>query len=117
MVAILVPIAGIVFTFMSLTIVLYVYFTTRNKERLALIARNQDASVFKSRRSKGKSYLRFGVLMIFFGIGAIVGISLVNLGIISEELAVLGICPIFIGFGMIVAHKMIEDKEEEDLEV
>ncbi len=116
MLQLLVPLAGIVATFMSLTIILYVFFTTRNKERLALIARNQDASIFKSKR-KGKGYLRLGVLMIFFGIGAILGIALVNFGFISEEMVVLGICPIFIGFGMIVAHRMIEDRDEEDLEV
>lgn len=112
-----IAVSGIVATFLSLTIIIYVYFTTRNKERLALIARNKDASIFKSNSRKFRSE-RVGILFIFFGIGAFVAVSLVNLGIIGEEVAVLAVCPIFIGLGLLVSGRLYQSHvDEEDLEV
>lgn len=112
-----IAVSGIVATFLSLTIIIYVFFTTRNKERLALIARNKDASIFKSRSRKYRSE-RLGILLIFFGIGIFIAVSLVNLGIIGEEVAVLAICPIFVGIGLLVSGRLYQSQEEEeDLEV
>ena len=55
--------------------VLYVYFTTRNKERLALIEKGADASMFNT----GKKYnwknfsLSAGMFLIGIGLGIMVG--------------------------------------------
>jgi len=58
--------------------VMYVYFTTRNKERLALIEKGADATLFKSGPGKNG----FGIVALniaFLAIGIGVGILLASL--------------------------------------
>ncbi len=55
--------------------VAYVYLTTRNKERLALIEKGADATLFNSgkRKGLGSIVLNLALLAIGVGVGVLVG--------------------------------------------
>lgn len=53
----------------------FIYFKTRSKERLALIDKGIDASLFYGEKKDNLTYwtLRIGALMLGFGVGLFVG--------------------------------------------
>ncbi len=74
----MIHIAGmfIPFTFFLLVFgIAFTFLRTRSKERLALIDKGIDASVFYGVKKNKLAYwtLRFGALMLGFGIGLLVG--------------------------------------------
>lgn len=67
--------------------IMYVFFTTRNKERLALIEKGADASLFKSgpgKNSLGVIVLSIALLAIGIGIGVLAANFLVVTGMDDE---------------------------------
>jgi hypothetical protein len=86
--------AGIVFIalFAAIFGVLYMYFTTRHKERLALIEKGADASLFNTGKEGSKSpvnwsklTLKVGMLFMGIAVGIIAGATLSNLGLLDED--------------------------------
>ncbi len=70
---------------------MYVYFTTRHKERLALIDKGADASLFNTGKENGRSGVNWGkftlkIGMLFMGValGIIVGALLSDAGVLNE---------------------------------
>jgi hypothetical protein len=61
--------------------VFYLYFSTRNKERLSLIEKGADASLFYSAKKK-KTYpwltLKFGMLFVGIAVGTAIGILVIS---------------------------------------
>ena len=83
--------------------ILYVYFTTRNKERLALIEKGADASLFNTGAAKNgffKVLLSIGSLAIGIGIGVLFG-SLLDMNGMQEETAFTSMIFICGGIGLI----------------
>jgi len=68
--------------------ILYVFFTTRNKERLALIEKGADAKLFNTGSKAGwmKVVLNVGLLGIGIGIGVLLG-GLLEMGGLDDEMA------------------------------
>lgn len=87
--------------FLAIFAVLYVYWTTRTKERLALIEKGADASIFKTEPSK-YALLKWGIFLIGLSIGVITGFALAN--VINEVVAFFTMIFFFGGVGLIVAH-------------
>ena len=54
--------------FSTISFLAKTYFSTRHKERMALIESGRDMSVFKPKKKQSNRALKFGLL--FFGIGA-----------------------------------------------
>ena len=73
--AILIPISFFIFLFATL----YLYFTTRNKERMALIEKGAEASIFVQGRAKGAApvwrvfILNLALLLIGIGLAIFIG--------------------------------------------
>jgi F0F1-type ATP synthase membrane subunit c/vacuolar-type H+-ATPase subunit K len=71
--------------------IMYVYYTTRNKERLALIEKGAEASLFntgkegKSFINWGKFALKIGMLFIGIGLGIIAGAILESAALFPSE--------------------------------
>ena len=84
--------------------VIYVYLTTRNKERLALIERGADASLFNSGRKRGMGsiVLNLALLAIGIGVGVLVGAGL-NQGGMNEDVSFPASIFIFGGLGLVVS--------------
>jgi hypothetical protein len=71
--------------------IMYIYYTTRNKERLALIEKGADASLFSTGKDSGSAFtwgkftLKIGMLFMGIAVGIIVGAILSNAGVLDEH--------------------------------
>lgn len=97
--------------FLALFAILYVYWTTRTKERLALIEKGADASVFKVKSSKF-ALLKWGIFLIALSIGVITGFALSN--VINEVAAFFTMILFFGGLGLIVAYAVVGKAENKE---
>jgi len=87
--------------FLAIFAILYVYWTTRTKERLALIEKGADARIFKTEPSK-YALLKWGIFLIGLAIGVITGFALSN--VVNEVVAFFSMIFFSGGVGLIVAH-------------
>lgn len=87
--------------FLALFAILYVYWTTRTKERLALVEKGVDAGIFKVSGSK-YALLKWGIFLIALAVGVISGYALAN--VIDEVAAFFTMILLFGGIGLIVAY-------------
>jgi hypothetical protein len=87
--------------FLAIFAILYVYWTTRTKERLALIEKGADANIFKTEPSK-YALLKWGIFLIGLSVGVITGFALSN--VVTEVVAFFTMIFFFGGIGLIVAH-------------
>ena len=93
----LVPIAF----FLTIFAILYVYYTTRSRERIALVEKGADASVFKVPDSK-YALLKWGIFLIALAVGVITGFALSNA--VNEVVAFFTMILLFGGIGLIIAY-------------
>jgi hypothetical protein len=87
--------------FLAIFAILYVYWTTRTKERLALIEKGADANIFKTEPSK-YALLKWGIFLIGLSVGVITGFALAN--VVNEVVAFFTMIFFFGGVALIVAH-------------
>lgn len=104
---ILIPIGFFLATFA----ILYVYWTTRTKERLALIEKGMDAGIFKGECSL-YALVKWGIFLIALGLGVVAGslLAMVVEDVVAYFTAIL-VCG---GVGLILAYlitsKLMEKK-------
>ncbi len=98
----------------------YLYFSTRNKERLALIEKGADASIFVRGKREGAApfwkviILNIALLLIGIGVAIFVGSILVyNFGL-DEGVAYPGTIFTLAGVGLLVGFTMTKRLEKED---
>ncbi|WP_420399014.1 DUF6249 domain-containing protein [Flagellimonas sp.] len=102
--AILIPISF----FLVVFAICYLYFSTRNKERLALIEKGVDASIFFKSKDDGELstwkivLINFAVLLMSIGIAIFLGSSMVNGLGLDEEIAFPGTIFLLAGIGLMV---------------
>ncbi len=82
----------------------YVYLTTRNKERLALIEKGADASMFNTGKKNGigSIILNLALLAIGIGIGVLVGAALEQAGM-DDDVSFPASIFIFGGLGLVTS--------------
>ena len=108
--AILIPLI----VFSSIFGIIYVFLTTRNKERLSLIEKGADASLFASKKNyKSNLTLKFGMLAVGIGVGILIASILDTYTVLDEEVAYPSMIFLFGGL-FLVANAMIEKKEQND---
>jgi len=97
---ILIPFAFFALVFASL----YVYLITRNKERLALIERGADPTLFKQKSEAGSGYgnFKFGLFLIGIALGILAGYFLNDAGM-DEGPAFFSMIFLFGGIGLVVS--------------
>lgn len=90
--------------FGSLFGIVFVYLSTRNKERLALIEKGADAKLFNSGRtySFGQVVLNLALLAIGIGVGVLIG-ALFEQGGLEEGVAYTSCIFIFGGIGLMIS--------------
>ena len=91
----------------------YLFFSTRNKERMALIDKGADASIFfsKERRSgyKWKVFVvTLALLLVGVGVGVFLGGFFSNVLGMDEEVAFPGTIFVTAGLGLYLGFKQIE---------
>ncbi|MBN1388034.1 MAG: hypothetical protein JW965_06270 [Bacteroidales bacterium] len=92
----------------------YMYYSTRNKERLALIDKGADASVFKIPQEKGAPVrffhpLKMGLFMVGLGIGVAAGYFVGELGM-HPGASYPSMIFIFGGLGLLVYYLLTPKK-------
>jgi len=97
--------------FASVVLILYVYFTSRNKERLALIEKGADASLFKT-SSKPFPTLKIGMFLIGIGIGILMGNIVATLTSLEQEVAYFSMILLFGGASLICFYLIEKNKKE-----
>lgn len=114
--AILIPISFFLFVFATL----YLFFTTRNKERMALIEKGADASIFVHGRPKGAApvwkvfILNLALLLMGVGLAIFIGSFMeYSLGI-DGDVAYPGSIFFLAGVGLLVGFFLTKKLENED---
>ncbi|NKI33458.1 DUF6249 domain-containing protein [Croceivirga thetidis] len=106
--------------FLTVFGIVYLFLSTRNKERLALIEKGADANIFV--RSKKNGYvagwkiflLNFAVLLMSVGLAIFIASFMVNLFRIEEEIAYPGSIFLMAGIGLFVGFTLTKKLEKED---
>jgi hypothetical protein len=104
-VEIIVPVA----LFATVFGIVWIAVSAKNKERLALIEKGLDASIFKDAGQTHWRYgaLKFGLLAIGVGIGLVVGNILDVNGIMDEDVAYFSMIFIFGGLALLLYYKLM----------
>jgi len=114
MVEILVPIA----LFATIFGIIFVAVSARNKERMALIEKGMDASIFKEAHNSLGRYnaLKWGLVIVGVGIGLILGNIFDIHGIMDDDVAYFAMIFVFGGLGLLSYYLLIRkikpEKEE-----
>lgn len=87
--------------------IIYVYLMTRNRERMAMIEKGTDMSLFARKHGDESPMkywvIKFGFLMIGIGLGVIVG-SLASNSIMEEETAYPSMILLFGGLALVASY-------------
>ncbi len=88
------------------TIVLISYYKIRKTERLALIAADKEAGIFKESDNKSSSHtsLKIGIFMVGIAIGLLVGEILAKVTNLNPEVAYLSMVLIFGGISLVIYY-------------
>jgi hypothetical protein len=108
--------------FATILAAIYIYYTTRSKERLALIEKGADASLFntgasagalKSNRNWGLFTIKTGMFLMGIAIGIIAGGILSNLGVMNEGVNYTSMIFFFGGLSLVASY-LIKIKGKEN---
>src|SRR5210317_1458776 len=106
--AVLIPLI----VFSSIFGIAYVFLNTRNKERLSLIEKGADASLFATKKNhRSNLTLKFGMLAVGIGVGILIASILETYTVLDEEVAYPSMIFLFGGL-FLVANAMIEKKDK-----
>jgi hypothetical protein len=112
-VGILVPLAF----FAMLFGIVYMTITARNRERMAMIEKGADASLFEAKKKPNNGgYLKLGMFLFGIGLGILMGYFLTTSGM-DEDAAYPAMIFVFGGLGLIVSHlyqQKIDKAEQQD---
>ncbi len=105
MVEILVPLGF----FATIFGIVYIAITARNKERMALIEKGQDASILRDENQLHGRYnaLKFGILAFGVGIGLVVANILDINRIMDDDVAYFAMIALFGGLSLIVYYLLM----------
>jgi hypothetical protein len=96
----------------------YLYFSTRNKERLALIEKGADASIFV----RGRQYtqpiwkvliLNLALLLMGIGAGVMLGGILSDIGGVDGDIAMPGSIFLLAGTGLLIGFFLTKNMDRE----
>ena len=102
----LVPIVFFITFFASFFGVMYFYYTSRNRERLALIEKNADPAIFKVEplNTFKKFSIKLGMLFVGAGLGVLVGNILVMTTGLEKPVSYISMIFMFAGAGLIASY-------------
>ena len=100
--------------FLSAFGVLYVYFTTRHKERMFMIEKGADPKLFQSKNQHGNVTMRFGMFLVGIALGFLTGNTLAETTRLQDEVAYLSMIFLFGGLSLVIYYFFIEKRQKEN---
>ena len=100
--------------------IVYLFLSTRNKERLALIEKGVDANIFTRSKSSGyvagwKIFLiNIAILLVSVGVAIFLAAFLVEVLGVYEEVAYTGTIFAMAGIGLLIGFNMTKRLEKEN---
>lgn len=107
---VIIPIVSIVGFFGSIILYVYLFFSSRHKERMALIQSGRDAGIFRKDKS-GNSWqaLKFGMVGFMGGVGILLGYLLERAGL-PGVVAYFSMILILSSFGLILFYWFFQNR-------
>lgn len=102
-VEVLIPISA----FIGIFGVVYVFLTTRNKERMAMIEKGASAELF-NKTSKGLIALKFGMLLTGVALGMLIGHVLHKYAGLDDDVAMPSMIFLFGGLALIAYYLVVK---------
>ncbi len=102
-----------IFIFAVIFGIFYVYITARNKERLSMIEKGADASMFVARRNYYAMTLKIGMLLVGVAIGILLGSLIDEYTTLPDEVGYFSMIFLFGGIALIV-NSLMEKKAKEE---
>jgi len=106
---ILIPLA----LFAAIFGIVYVYLSTRNKERMSMIEKGADASMFAHKKNYTGMTLKFGMLLVGVALGILVGSLIDEYTTLPEEVGYFSMIFLF-GGAALIANSVIENKKKQE---
>ncbi|MDJ0645897.1 MAG: hypothetical protein QNJ57_07950 [Flavobacteriaceae bacterium] len=103
---ILIPLAF----FASVFGIIYVYLTARNRERMSMIDKGVDPSIFTTKRNYANMTLKFGMLLVGIALGILVGSFIDEYTTLPEEVGYFSMIFLFGGLALII-NSILEDRK------
>ncbi len=100
--------------------IFYLYYNTRNKERLALIEKDKDVSVFFTKKASRSSMvwkvviLNLGLIAIGIGTGILFGSFLYHVGGMQEEVAISASIFLMSGIGLLIGFFLTKQMDTQE---
>lgn len=100
-----ISIIAIISTFGSLVFFIYMHYTSRHRERMAMIEQGKDPLAYKVQANNATSsnVLKNGILFTAVGMGLVAGWGL-EMGGVPSEVAYFSMILLLGGFGMVIYH-------------
>jgi len=99
--------------FAALFGVFYLYITARNKERLSMIEKGADASMFANKRKYYAMTLKLGMLLVGISLGILIGSFIDEYTTLPEEVGYFSMIFLFGGTALII-NALMEKKESKE---
>jgi hypothetical protein len=91
--------------FACIVLIVYIYYSNRNKERMALIEKGLDAGIFKSNhRPFSLLTFKLGFFLIGLGIGLLIGNIIAATTRLEDPVAYFSMIFLFGGASLIIYH-------------
>lgn len=101
--------------FASLFAIIYVFLNTRNKERMAMIEKGADASLFATKKKNFRNMtMKIGMLAVGIGVGILIASILENYTTLDEDVAYPSMIFLFSGLFLIASAIMEKNEQTED---
>jgi hypothetical protein len=107
---VIIPIVAICGFFGSIILFVYLFFSSRHKERMALIQSGRDAGVFRQ-PSKGEGALKYGLVGFMIGVGILLA-HLVERAGLPGVVAYFSMILIMGSFGLVLYYWYFEKKKD-----
>jgi len=93
--------------------IFYVFITARNKERMAMIEKGADASMFVTKRKYVAMTLKIGMLLVGVALGILMGSLIDEYSTLPSEVGYFSMIFLFGGIALI-ANSILEKKDSTE---
>lgn len=92
--------------------IIYVYLSTRNKERMSMIEKGVDPSTFTTKRNYANMTLKIGMLAIGVALGILVGSLIDEYTTLEDEVGYFSMIFLFGGLALVI-NSILEEKRSK----